>query len=67
MPWWWGYVVAAGWAIDKTIAGMCIFLPAPRADDSTAYRLVYALCNAISLNVGLARNAAQPEPKGPST
>jgi hypothetical protein len=63
MPEWWGYAVTAGWAIDKTIAGMCTFLPAPRPDDSTTYRVLYAFCNAVSLNFGDARNAAQPAPQ----
>lgn len=63
MPWWWGYVATAGWAIDKTLAGMCAFLPPPRVDDSAFYRLFYAFANAVSLNFGQARNAAQPEQK----
>lgn len=47
------------------LAGMSVFLPAPRAADGGGYRALYALCNAAALNFGEARNAARLEPKAP--
>ena len=36
-------------------------LPAPGANDGTAYRIVYGLLNKVALNVGHATNASAPK------
>ena len=62
----WEHWVLLAWAAKELLASMSVFLAPPRADDSTLYRVIYSAANAVALNIGHARNAAQPEPKGTS-
>lgn len=53
--------VPALWAAREFVGGMAMYLPAPRADDGTFYRVLFAAANVYSR--GHARNVEQPEPQ----
>lgn len=59
----WEHWTLLAWPAKEIIASMSMFLAPPRPDDSTTYRLTYAAVNAVAMNFGRARNAAQPPTK----
>ena len=56
----WDHWLLVAWPCKEMLAGMSMFLSAPRENDGAFYRLTYAAINALAYNFGRARNADRP-------